>query len=154
MPVGVHEAERDVVHEEAGGEEEGFVVGAEEGAGDEVDGLVDAVGEEDLVVGETVMASDESLDGGALGVGGEDLGGERRWMQARTRGDGSEGVFVEVQAEGVAAGERRVVLRHGEDFGARIGEDGGRLDGFGEGGGHRMLPFFGAVEIGGSHASR
>ncbi len=44
-----HEADRDVVHEEGGGADEGFVAFVEEGAGDEVDGLVDAVGEDDLV---------------------------------------------------------------------------------------------------------
>ncbi len=85
-----HHVDADVVHEEGGRGDEGFVAVVEEGAAEEVDGLVDAVGEEDLVGLEAEVRGDVRFDVLALGVDGEAL---RRWSRvrrSRTRGEGAK----------------------------------------------------------------
>ncbi len=66
------------------------------------------------------MSGDDALGGLAFGVDGEALGGEFTQLCDHA-GAGREGVFIEVEAQGVAAGEWGVVLRHGKDAGAGLG---------------------------------
>ncbi len=111
-----HHGDRDVIHEEAGGVDQASSPFVEEGAGEQVDGLADAVGEHDLLGREAEVRGDDALGGLALGVvDGEAFGSEflQRRKDSRT---GGEGVLVEVEAQGVAAGEGWVVLGHREDL--------------------------------------
>ena len=68
---GAHDADGDVVHEEGGGGDEGLVVLFEEGEAEEVDGLVDAVGEKELVGREAEVGGGGDLGVFALGIDGE-----------------------------------------------------------------------------------
>ena len=84
-----------------------------------MNGFVDAVGEDDLVALEAEVLCDDALDGLALGIDGHALGGELLQLAQDGRA-GAEGVLVEVEAEGVATGERGVILGHGEYRLARL----------------------------------
>ena len=98
--------------------------GFKEGEAKEMDGLIDAVGEEDLVGGEAEVRGGGDLGVFAFGVDGEIFRGYR--LQAgEDAGRRGEGVLVEVEAEGGAGGEGRVILGRGEDAGAGLRKGGG-----------------------------
>ena len=61
----------------------------------------------------------DALDGLALGILRQSLGGDLAQTLDHP-GRGGECVLVEVEAQGIAAGERRVILRHGEHGAARL----------------------------------
>jgi hypothetical protein len=78
-----------------------------------VNGLINAIGEENLIVFEAEVLGYDALDGFALRVDSQTLRGELLQL-SQDRGTGSEGVLVEVEAEGVATGEWRMILGHGQ----------------------------------------
>ncbi len=117
--MGRHRADAYVVHEERRRGDQRLVFGVEEGRADEMDGLVDAVGEQHLIGREAEVFSDESLYRLALGI----LRQPRRGDLPDTvqhAGRGGERVLVEVQPQGLARGQRRMVLRHGEHAAAGL----------------------------------
>src|SRR6185312_4839705 len=68
---------------------------------------------------ETEVCGDNALGGLPLGVEGEAFAGELLQRREDARA-GGEGVLVEVEAQGVAAREGWMVLRHREHGAARL----------------------------------
>ena len=114
-----HHERADLEHEEGGRGDERLVGFLEECGADQVDGFIYAVGQQHLVRLQAEVRGSDALDGLALGIPGEALGGDlaQALEHAGRRG---ECIFVEVEAQGIAAGQRRAILRHGEHGATRL----------------------------------
>lgn len=94
----------------------------EERAGHQVNRLVDAVGQDDLIGFDAKMLRDDALNGLALRIDRQAFCSELLQLRedARTR---RERVLVEVEAQRVTAGERWMILRHRKHTCARLREN-------------------------------
>ena len=98
----------DAVHRIGGNDDEGFVAGSEIGLAEEMNGLIDAVGEQKLRLGDGEKASHGCFDRLALGITGE-IFGRQGAKTIEDSGRTADGVFVEVEAQSLASGQRRMI---------------------------------------------
>ena len=101
----------DLVHGVGGHGQQQLVAGFEKCFEEHVNGFVDAVGERDLLGGEAEMRGDDGFDWFALGIARECAGGDAAQDFAHF-GRAGKRVLVEVEAQGIAAAERRMILLH------------------------------------------
>ena len=112
----------DLVHGVSGHGQQEFVAVFEKGLEEHVNGFVDAVGERDLRGQKAEMSGNDGLDRLTLRIAREAAGGD--FAQHLTHlGRAGQRVLVEVQAERVAAAERRVIFLHALHAQARRGAD-------------------------------
>ena len=108
----------DLIHRVGGNGQQQFVAGFEKGLEEHVNGFIHAIGESDLRRGEAKMRGDDGLHRLALGIARERAGGDAAQHLAHL-GRAGQRVLVEVEAQRIAAAERRVILLHGPHAGAR-----------------------------------
>ena len=99
----------DLIHAEGGHGDQRLIPGLKIGFGEQVDGFVHAIGEQHLPGGDSEMLGDGALAGLALRIFVQRLGGDGvQGLEDARRA--AIHVFVEVEAQSVAAAQRRVIL--------------------------------------------
>ena len=107
------------VHREGWDGDENFVAGFEESLAEQVNGFINAVGEQEFFWLQVELPGDAGFYGLALGIAREIFGAERLELLQHP-GRAAERVLIEVATQAGTAAKRRVILRKRFDGGARL----------------------------------